>query len=122
MGEHLGVILGPAERFDPLGRQPVLLGPAAARYLTVRDVPNEDVEEEVLRLVLHGGASLAADEVLALEGVKVFLHLPPLEARDSCQPPGPEGFPEHGGVMEQRLLLRTEQVEPRGDDALHGLG
>ncbi len=71
--EHLGVVLGPPERLHPFGGAAVLLRPAGARYLAVRDVPHEQVEEPVFRLVGHGRATLAADELLALEPVEMVL-------------------------------------------------
>ena len=43
MREHLGVVLRAAERLEPLGRAPVLLGRAGARDLAVGDVADEDV-------------------------------------------------------------------------------
>ena len=36
--------------------------------------------------------------------------------------PEPEHLAEHRGVLEQRLVLRVEAVQPGGDDPLHGLG
>jgi hypothetical protein len=41
MGEHLGLILGAAERLDPGRRVPVLERAGRARDLAVRDVANE---------------------------------------------------------------------------------
>jgi len=38
VGEHLGVVFGAAERLDPLGDEPVLLGSLAAGDLSVGDV------------------------------------------------------------------------------------
>ena len=34
----------------------------------------------------------------------------------------PEDLPDHGRVLDERLFLRREPIEPRGDDPLHGLG
>ena len=48
MGEHLGVVLAPAELLDPAGGEEVLLGAVGARDLAVRDVADEQMAERVL--------------------------------------------------------------------------
>src|SRR4051794_24648886 len=48
--DHLGLILCPAERFDPLRGPQMLLGSLSARDLSVRDVTDEQMLERVLGL------------------------------------------------------------------------
>jgi hypothetical protein len=50
--EHLGVILGTAERLDPLGGQPVFFGAISAWDLTVSNVAHEQMTECVLLVLL----------------------------------------------------------------------
>ena len=48
VGHHLGVILRPAERLDPLARDPVHLGAVSSRDLSVGDVTDESMSERPL--------------------------------------------------------------------------
>ena len=75
MGEHLGVVLRPSQRLDPLGRVPVLLGAVCPRDLAVGDVAKEDVSEGVLGLACDRGAGLL-HELLSLQGEEQLLALP----------------------------------------------
>jgi hypothetical protein len=43
-------------------------------------------------------------------------------AAESGDRPGPEHLPDHRGVLQQPLVRRRQQVQPRGDDALDRLG
>ena len=52
VGEHLSVVLRAAQRVDPLGDEPVLLGAFASRYLPVGDVAQEHVGEGPLAFAL----------------------------------------------------------------------
>ena len=52
--EHLRMVLGSAERLDPLGCEAVFLDARRARDLCVGDVPDEDVRKRILRLAGHG--------------------------------------------------------------------
>ena len=67
--EHLTMVLGAAQRVDPLGDEPVLLGALAARDLPVGDVAQEHVGEGPLAFALDGGPALTRKESLALEPV-----------------------------------------------------
>src|SRR5205814_1253740 len=50
VGEHLRVVIWPAERVDPGGGPLVPLGAHSARDLSVGDIADEDVAERVLVL------------------------------------------------------------------------
>ena len=113
MGEHLGVVVGPAKALDPFGHVPVLCGTVRSGDLPVRHVADEGVGEGELGFALHGRASLPADESLALQRVE--------RGRGVAVPPErshPEHLPDDGGIAKELLLVPREAVEPCGDDAL----
>ena len=112
--EHLGVVLGSAERLDPLGDSAVLCRALGARDLPVRDVPNEGMAERVLALVLDRRAPLAPDERLAFERVERRRGVLALSSERAA----PEDLPDHGCVLEEILLGSLEAVEAGCDDAL----
>ena len=99
----------------------MLLGPRRPRNLSVCDVPDEQVQEGVLTLALDRRPSLATEEVLARERVQALLDRGPITTVHLRDGSRPEDLAEDGGILEQRLLLRLEAVEPGGDDALDGL-
>ena len=72
MRKHLRVILGTAERLDPLGGTRVFLRPLGARDLAVRDIANEDVLERELRLAGDRAAPRALHELLLLQRVQLL--------------------------------------------------
>jgi hypothetical protein len=121
VGKHLRVILGTPEQLDPLGRPLVFLRPRRPRDLRVRDVPDEQVAEDVLVLVSDGRPPFAADELLPLEPVQELLGLASLAVSDSLERPEPEDLADDGRVLKQQLLLDRERIEAGGDDPLHGL-
>ena len=124
VGHELRPVVGAVagDRLEPLRGALVLRRPAGTRELAVRHVADEDVPEGVLVFVRDRGATLAADELLALERVQPFLDEGSRDGRDVSEGACPEDLAEHGCVVEQGLLVRRERVESRGDDALHGLG
>ena len=91
----------------------------AAGDLPVGHVAHQHVRERVLGFVGHRRAALAADELLTLQLVQALVQLtaggPGAERGDRA---GPEDLPDHGGVMQQPLLRRRQQVQPGADDAL----
>ena len=98
----------------------MLVGTLGPRDLPVRDVADEDVLERELRLARHGGTSCALHEFLPLERVEALLEIPTsVFSRERAEP---EDLADHSRVLQQRLLLGLQRVEPRGDDALHRLG
>ena len=64
--EHLGVVVSTAQRLDPFRDPPMLRRAISARNLSVRDVPNEDVEERILRLVRDRRSACPLHESLPL--------------------------------------------------------
>ena len=118
---HLSVILAATERADPVSCEPVFLGALAARDLSVRDVPDETVQERVFRLVRDQRTTRALDEVLPFERVQA--HLGGAAVRASADDGAePEHLAEHRRFLQQAFLVRRQCVDPCGDDALHGLG
>jgi hypothetical protein len=117
--EHLGVVLAPPELLDPGGGKEVLLGAVLPRDLPVRDVAHEQVAEGVLAVALDGAAALPPDELLPLQGAQPRVERPPAVQPHQCA--GPETRADHRRILEQRLLVGLEQVEPGGDQTLDGL-
>src|SRR2546423_4016342 len=76
VGERLRVVLGPAERLDPLGRPPVALRSGRPRDLAVGDVSEQEMAERVLRLARDRGTTRPLDELLSLEPVQTLLDEP----------------------------------------------
>ena len=76
MREHLGVILGTAERIDPLRGTTVFVGAGGARDLPVGDVAYQQVPEGVFLVVLDRRPPFASNEVLALEGMERVANFP----------------------------------------------
>ena len=74
------------------------------------------------RLAGDRRAPLAPDELLALERVERSSTVQRGSAADAPPARRPEDLADHRRVLEQRLLVGGERVEPRGDDALDGLG
>ena len=72
----------------------------------------------VFLLACDRAVQLAADELLAHEGVESARRS--ADAIPRAAPPA-RSPADHGGVLEQRLLVGREQVEPRRDDPLHRL-
>jgi hypothetical protein len=123
VGEHLGAVLPiGAKSLDPFGGPEVLFSPQRPRHLAVRDVADEHMTERVLRLRGDRREPLAPDEFLALEPVQLLLDRPTLLVRHGGQRAAPEHLPEHGRILDERLVLRREGVEPRRDDALNVFG
>ena len=121
VGEHLGVLLAPAESLEPLRGGSMLL--TACRrgiwpYATSRTRAWRNAYSLGAR---HRASPCPLHELLALERVESLVRAasgPAAEPGERC---APEHLPEHRGVLEQRLLLGRQRVEARGDDALHAL-
>ena len=113
VGEHLGVILGPAQRLDPAGGVGVLVGAGSTRDLPIGDVAQQHVHERVLRFASDRRGPLAADELLALQPVQILFQLTNglSRAAECGDRPGPEDLPDHGGVLQQPLL-RAVPADP----------
>src|SRR5437016_13562086 len=91
----------------------MLLCALRARYLPVRNVSNERMLERELRLAVDRATSRALYQLLLSERVQLLL----------CRPERsePKHFADHRSVLDQRLLVRRQRIEPRRDDALDGL-
>ena len=122
MREHLGVVLASAELLDPAGGEEVLLGPLGPGNLAVGDVADEQMPEGVLA----DRPRRCCPRSRRTNSFRSSACSPSSNARPagpaSRERTGPEALADHRGVLEQRLLLRLEQVEPGGDQALDGLG
>ena len=81
VSHHLRVVLGAAERLDPLCSGQVLVRALRTRDLLVRDVADERVPKDVLVLACDRAPPLAAHELLARERVQSVLERPPLAAQ-----------------------------------------
>ena len=82
VGEHLGLILGSAERLDPGRRLPVFERAGSAGDLPVRDVADEQVAEDELAFRGDRRDAGAPEELLALEREQQLLGLRPGDAAD----------------------------------------
>src|SRR5581483_7401806 len=119
---HLRVVLAAPQRLDPLRGGEVLTGAFGTRNLAVGDVADEQVPERILVLAGDATRPLAADELLPLELVQAHDESRSVRAVERRERAGPEALPDDGRVLEQGLLRRLEQVEPRRDQPLDRLG
>jgi hypothetical protein len=120
VGEQVAVVVGTAERFDPLGSAAVALGARGPRGRAVRDVPYQHMPERVLAFARDRAAPLPADELAALERMQPLFDGEALGPADRGECPRPEHFADDGRVLEQALVLGREPIEARRDDALNG--
>src|SRR5512132_1177773 len=82
MGDHLGVVFGPAEGLDPLRREPVFVAAPGARDLAIGNVADEDVSKRVFLLAGKRRAPLPANELLALERMRQLRYPTTIDAAD----------------------------------------
>ena len=125
VGEHVGEVLDPVGslRLDPGGGGDVAGGARGARQLVVGDVAGEDVPERILGLPRHRRLPRRPHQLLARQlpqrrGDTSARSRSPIWATRS----GPEHLADHGSVGQQRLRLRLQRVEARGDQRLHRIG
>ena len=111
--DHLSVVLGTAERFDPLRRVQVLQCPLGTWNLPVGHVADKDVLERELRFPFHRAPPRALHEVLLSKRLQLLLLCP--------ERAEPEDLADHGRVLQQCFLVRRKRVETRTDDALDRL-
>ena len=107
---------------DPAGGGEMLLGARRARNLLVGDIADERVPEGELLLAVDRGNPDRADELAVHEPVQVPPDRISLTLADRGDAARPEHPADDGGVMEERLELGPEGVEPCGDERMHGLG
>lgn len=79
------------------------------------------MHEGVLQGPGDRGPVLAADELLPLERAQRVVQLPLVAATEREQRVRPDDLAENGGVPEHLLLGRRQEIDPRGDDPLHGV-
>ena len=124
VGQELGH-LAPAlaeRRLDPLAHAGVRGGPVAPGQGLVGDVAGEDVLEDQLALAGHRRADPAEHEVAPLEAVQRLLHLVGLAVQEAGDGAGPEDPADDGRGLHRALLGRRQQVDPRRQHALDGVG
>ena len=109
--EHLGVLLGTAERLEPPRGGTMLVAPSHTGYLAVGDVADQDVTERVLVGACHRAPPRSLHEVLPLERMQHLLGFALVGAAQPNQRRAPEHLPKHGRVLQQALLLRREPVQ-----------
>ena len=78
--------------------------------------------EGELVLALDGRNAYRAHELPAGELVQVAAYLVAVSAPDGGDGAEPEHAADDGSVVEQRLELGSQRVEPGGDERVHGLG
>jgi hypothetical protein len=88
--------------------------------LSVGHIPYEGVPERVFLLAVHARDQGRPDQLGALEGAQLGAYRVPVEAGHGRQRPGPEDLADHGGVLEQRLALSGQRVQPGRDERLYG--
>jgi hypothetical protein len=110
-----GALLDPAERSLMLDHA---LRP---RNLSVCDVAAEGVEEGVFGLPFHARGSNRAHNLSPRELVQRVCDVPVPASAHRGERPRPEDLADHRCVLEQRLGIRRESVEPRSDQRLDRL-
>ena len=122
--EDLGVVGHPVagQALDPGGGRPVLAHPRRSGDLLVGDVSDEQVPERVLGLTLDRRVPHGTQELLPGDRPQALLHRALVEPAHEGQRARPEDGAHDGGVVEERLPLGRQRVEPGGDHGLDGLG
>src|SRR5207244_11048785 len=113
-----GAIVGSIarKRVDPRRGKAVLFGAGRARDLAVSDVADQEMPERVLGLARDRSTPLAPDEFLSGQATKSVLDLRFGDTADRRECARPEHLAEHGGVLQQRLLLGGQRVQTSRDD------
>ena len=92
------------------------------RYEGGRSIP-VPVTLDGIPVFVRGGAIVFRQPVVQNTGEMAGQTLRLLVSAAECgQRPGPEDLAHHGGVLDDRLAVRRERVEPGGDQRLHSLG
>jgi hypothetical protein len=104
--------------FRPVRNVKVLLGAQRLRQRFVGDVPDEDVPERELVLAREGRWLARQHKLLDAQPpyrVARLARAAPGEAGNGAQPERP---PDHGGILEDRLLDGRKRVEAGSDERL----
>jgi hypothetical protein len=121
VGEQLAVVLGAAERVDPLSRTAMALGPTPAWNLVVGDVAKKLVAEGIFHVACDRRAARPLNELPPHERLQKRFGVPARDAADRLECAGPEDLADDGGVLEQLFLDVGQRVQPRRNDPLQGL-
>ena len=118
--EHLGDVLDPLARLrlQPGRGGDVAGGARCARKLRVRDVAGQDVPEGVLGLALHRGVPGGTHQLLPRELAQRVDHIGRVAVTHFRDRAGPKDLADHRRIGEQRLALRRQGVQARGDERL----
>ncbi len=109
-------------RLDPLGDGGVRMPALPSRQALVRDITREDVLEDELRLPGDSRGELAPDELALLEPVERLVQFVSVAVQKEPDGFRPEDATDDRGALQRPLLRCLQQVDPRGQDALHGVG
>jgi hypothetical protein len=122
--EELGELGTPfsGRHLDPLRDGGVRMAALPARQALVRDIPREDVLEDELRLPGYRRGELAPDELALLEPVERLAQFVSVAVQKEPDGFRPEDATDDRGALQRPLLRCLQQVDPRGQDALHGVG
>src|ERR1051326_1599739 len=91
------------------------------RDLAVSYVAHQDVPERVFGVSGHACPPLAPHELAPFESTQRRLNLLLVRAAQRRENTGPKHLADDRRLLNQAFLLRTERVEPRGDDSLHSV-
>ena len=119
MREERGVFVAAlADALEPCGERCVEASAARLRQAGIGHFAGQCVLEREFAFAGECRAGAATNEVAVFER-------PPLDVGRPGQlgdRAGPEDAPDHGRRLERRLRRRIEQVDPRSEHRLHGIG
>ena len=126
MREQLGELALPIPglSLDPLRHTGMRPGPIAQGQALVGDVLDQDVPERELTFADDRGAGARMDETPVLESPQDLVELDRIQTGLEEGPDGavPEGSADDGGRLQDPLLDRRQQIDPRREDTLNGVG
>jgi hypothetical protein len=123
VGDRVGAVEPVArERRHPLSSPLVPLGSLRTHDRPVRDVSDEGVLEDVLRLGGNRRVVSSTDQLPLLESAKRLVDRPRASAGDGGDCPRPEQLAHDRGVLDDRLVLLGDGVQPCSDDAVDRVG
>lgn len=104
------MVVGPAERLDPLSRQEAFLRTLDAGYLPVGDVSDEDVPERILGFPCDPRSAFPLHELLSLEGVEALLEHSPLGSVHRGERSKPEDLADDRRILKEKFLVDREEI------------
>jgi hypothetical protein len=90
--------------------------------LRICHVADEQVPERVFGLALNRGPPSGPKQLLASELVQALAHVTHVDAPHLGEGARPEHLADDRRVVEQRLTMRRQRIETRGDQRLDVLG